>query len=110
MSQVPKYSTYSLTVRPRECISDSQVSKTVEFIKKYCTYWHGVTEKLEHERHVHAALYLKTPTARSYMLTAVMRLAEKLGLDFDERSVLRGGLKILYNHGSQETSHSNGSS
>ena len=79
MSQVQKYSTYALTVRPKNGISDSQVTMVVDFIKKYCTYWKIVTEKLEHERHVHAAMYLKTPTARSNVLTSVMRLADKRG-------------------------------
>lgn len=92
-----KFSTYALTIRPRNGITDSQVQVCVEWIRKRCTYYHIVTEKTGSARHLHAGCYLKTPVLRSNMALVLVRLGKSLELQDDELSVLRSGLKIMYN-------------
>jgi len=99
MTEQCKFKTFALTVRPRDGISDQQVSILTAFIKKRTDHHHVVTEKLGSERHVHAALYLKTAITKSNFATLLTRLCKNT-LDFDETelSVVRKGIKILYNN------------
>lgn len=92
-----KFATFAITVRPRNGISDAQVRLVTHWIKKRSTYYHVVTEKTGLSRHLHAGMYLKTAVTRSNLLTVLIRLGKSLELQDDELSVLRSGLRIMYN-------------
>jgi len=91
----PPLKTYALTIRPYGGITDEQVGLIEKYIRKQCEYYHLITEKTGHERHVHAGLFLKKPKTRSNFGTDMMRLFHDLSPT--EKSVLRGGIKVMYN-------------
>lgn len=91
-----KVKTYALTIRPLDGITDDQIKKISKYVKKKCVYYHVVTEKTMAERHIHAGLFLESPTSRSNFVTDIMRLFKELTPR--EKSVLRGGIKIMYNY------------
>lgn len=91
-----KFSTYSVTVRPRSGITDEQVEKFCKWVKRNCKYYYVITEKTEDERHIHSALFLNVPKKRSNVSQMLLQLFK--GLDPEERSVLQKGVKILYSN------------
>jgi len=95
MSDIPKFKTYALTIRPLDGITDKQVESSMVFIRRRCEYYHVVTEKTGSSRHLHAGIILKDPCVRSNMLTNLLRLFKDLTPQ--EKTVLRSGLKIMYN-------------
>lgn len=90
------FSTYAVTIRPRSGITDVQVDKFSKWVRKHCTYYYVITEKLEDQRHVHAALYLKVAKKRSNVTQMLLQLFKDL--EPDEKSVLQKGVKILYSN------------
>lgn len=99
MSSVQKFKTYALTIRPRNGIDNGALNLISDWIRKRCEFYHIITEKTGHERHVHAALFLKMPITKSNMNTLLVRLAkDSLGFDPEELTVLRKGVKILYSN------------
>lgn len=90
-----KYRSYAITVRPKDGITDRQVTLFAKFVRKTCDHYHVVTEKTGHERHLHAGLFLKDATTRSNFVTRIQRLFKDLTTQ--EKSVLRQGIKIMYN-------------
>jgi len=89
-----KFTTFAVTVRPRDGITLSQISKFTDFVKKHCLYYLVVTEKTGDEKHIHAALFFKISKTRSNVSTYLSRLFSDL--DEAERKVLLKGVKILY--------------
>ena len=89
------YSSYAITVRPLDGVTDQHVLKLSKWIKKNSDYYHIVTEKSGSSRHVHAGFFLKSPKPRSNVLQMVMQLFKTLS--GPEKSVLRKGLRIMYN-------------
>lgn len=95
----PKFSTFALTIRPRNGIDDGQLAVVTQWIRKRSTYYHIITEKSGPERHVHAALFLKQAVTKSNLTTILVRLCkDKLSFSPDELPILRKGIKILYNN------------
>lgn len=90
-----KCRTYALTIRPLDGITDDQVTMVSRYIKRQCDYYHVVTEKTGSARHIHAGLILKNPKSRSNFVTDVLRMFKNLSPS--EKSVLRQGIKIMYN-------------
>lgn len=90
-----KFSTFALTIRPKEGIVDDDIDKTMGFIRRVAEYYHVVTEKTGSERHIHAAVVLKTACSKGEMCTRVLRLFKLLSPE--EKNVLRHGVKIMYN-------------
>lgn len=90
-----KCQSYALTIRPLDGITDQQVTMTMKWVKRTCDFYHVITEKTGSERHIHAGLFLKNPKTRSNVVTELMRLFKDLSAA--EKSVLRSGLKIMYN-------------
>lgn len=90
-----KYRTFAFTVRPRDGITDGQVKSFMTFIRRRCIYYHVVTEKSGSSRHVHAGVVFKEGQLRSSVLVQVVRIFKDLTTD--EKSVLRSGVKIMYN-------------
>ena len=90
------FSTFAVTIRPRDGITDPQIALFTKFFCKGRTdFSYVVTEKTGDERHLHAALILKKSCTLSNFTTQVIRLYKDL--DNDEKSNLRRGVKIWYN-------------
>lgn len=101
MSNAPetqRFRSYALTLRPRNGVTPSQISTVSAWIQKRSTHYHIVTEKSDHECHLHAALYLKTDVTRSNFVTVWIRLLKTFDLDPEELSVARKGVRILYSN------------
>lgn len=91
-----KCSTFALTIRPRNGVTDSMISTIVNWIKSRCLYYLIVTEKLDSARHVHAGIVLKKEVTRSNLCMSLSRLLND-SLDHEERRVFLSGIKIMYN-------------
>ena len=89
------YSSYAITVRPQDGVTDQQILKVSKWIKKNSDYYHVVTEKSGSSRHIHAGFFLKSPKPRSNVLQMLMQLFKDLSNP--EKAVLRKGLRIMYN-------------
>lgn len=90
-----KFSTYALTFRPKDGITDEQIDKLHEWIRKRSKYYHIVTEKTGSAKHLHAGLVLRVPVTRSNISVLLTRLFQ--GLNNEERRVWLNGIKIMYN-------------
>lgn len=97
-NEAQKFSTYAVTLRPRNGVTPSQVAAVSTWIKKRCTHYYIVTEKSDHEIHLHAALYLRVSVTRSNFVTVYVRLLKTFELDIEELSVARKGVRILYSN------------
>lgn len=86
---------FSVTLRPLNGVDDEHISRLVKWVKKNCEYYFVITEKLDHERHVHAAVFLKNPKTPSNFSTDMIRLFKDLSVE--EKSVFRKGIKSMYN-------------
>lgn len=93
-----KFKTFALTFRPRNGVEPFQLPLISDWIKKRSEYYHVITESEGPSLHVHAALYLKVAVRKSDFATVWIRVCKKLGLDPEELSVQRKGIKILYNN------------
>lgn len=92
-----KFSTFAITIRFRDGITDDEVIKTTAFIKKKSEHYYVITEKEEDQRHIHAGIILKKPTTRPNLCTEFVRLF-KNDHDSEELSVLRKGIKVMYSY------------
>lgn len=90
-----KFKSFALTVRPLDGITDKQIESTMAFIRRRCEFYHVVSEKTGSQRHLHAGLILKDEVSRSNLLVQILRLYKDLSSQ--EKTVLRSGLKIMYN-------------
>lgn len=90
-----KYSTFAVTIRPLEGITDSHLSLFVSWCQKHAKYFAIVTEMEGTDRHIHAGIWLPEPKLRSNLSTMLLRLFP----DFSdsEKKVLQSGIKIMYN-------------
>jgi len=91
-----KFSTFAITFRPRDGVTDEQIVDLVKFIKKLCIHYYIITEKLDDERHVHAAIVTKSPLQRSNVCQRLKNLFK--GLTIEEIAVMYKGVKILYSN------------
>jgi len=91
-----KFTTYAITVRPRAGISDEHIKILLKWIKRNCQYYYIISEKTGDERHIHSALYLKSPKTRSNVVQCMLQVYKEL--DRDEKAVLGKGVKILYSN------------
>ena len=91
-----KFKSYALTIRPTQGVTDNDVVKFSNWVRPRCEYYHIITEKDDECRHIHAALILKMEQNKSNLTTLLIRLFK----DFttEEKSVLRKGVKIMYNN------------
>lgn len=95
MSTQQLFRSFALTVRPRDGVSDDHVTKMVKWCKRHCDYYHVVTEKTGHERHLHVGLFLKSPKTKSNI--GVMMKCLYKDLENEEKKVLLKGIAIMYN-------------
>lgn len=96
MSDNLKVRSFSVTHNPRDGVTDDDVKLFVNWVKKKCTYYYVITEKDDHERHIHAGLFLKAAVTKSNLCTMLLRLFKEL--DVSEKAVLRDGIKFQYNN------------
>lgn len=91
------FRSYCLTIRPRDGISDKTISETTKWLHK-CTYSFAVLEKSEHERHLHAQIWLDKERARGDICKQIQRICERTIEDWDQSQlkVLRQGVRIAY--------------
>lgn len=87
---------YAVTLRPYGGVTDSQIKTMVKWVKKNCEYFFVITEKTMADRHIHAGLFLKKKKTKSNFATDLLRLFSELNPE--EKSVLRKGIKMMYNH------------
>jgi len=95
MSEVQTYKTYAVTIRPKDGVTDEHVEKTMKWCRKHCRYYHVVTEKTGSQRHIHAALFLNKEKKKNDVCIMMVGLFK--GLTPEEKTVLRRGVKIMYN-------------
>lgn len=86
---------FAVTHRPRGGITDDDISLFTKWCRKQCAYFFVITEKEDEARHLHAALFLKKKTSHSNVANTILRVFKNL--DVEERSVLRSGIKAMYN-------------
>lgn len=55
---MPKYSAYSITLRPLSGITQDDIDMLMKLIDKYCVYAVAITEKEDDARHIHAGFFL----------------------------------------------------
>lgn len=87
--------TFAITLRPRDGVTDDDITLFSAWMRKHCEYYYLITEKLVEDRHIHAALFLKTPSTQSNLCTTLLRLMKHL--DPEEKAVFRKGIKVMYN-------------
>lgn len=90
-----KCQSYAITLRPRDGVCEEHITRMMKWVRKACLYYHVVTEKTGSDRHIHAALFLRSPASRSNVVTHVTRMFDDLSTE--EKRVLRNGIKIMYN-------------
>lgn len=93
-----KFTTYAITLRPLNGVTDNEVEGFVTLCKRLCNSYHVVTEKTGSQRHIHAALFLKKGTSRSNVAVVISRHCKKFGYNETERAVALKGVKIMYNN------------
>jgi len=91
------FRSYCLTIRPRDGITEKTTSETIKWLHK-CTHSFAVLEKSDHEKHLHAQIWLDKPRARGDICKQVQRICERTIEDWDssQLKVLRQGVKIAY--------------
>lgn len=87
--------TFAITFRPLDGVNEEQVQKFAGWCSKACRYYHVITEKTGHQRHVHAGIVTETPCTRSNVVQRMMQLFPDLSAE--EKRVFRQGIKIMYN-------------
>ena len=90
-----KYQSYAITVRPLDGATSEHDNLMSAFVQKYCEYYYIVSEKLDDERHLHCGIFLKKPLTRSNLGVMLKRVFKNLA--DDEKRVLVGGIRIMYN-------------
>lgn len=90
-----KKQTFAVTHRPKDGVTDSDVSALVNYCRRVATYYKVITEKDGHERHLHAALFMKEPVYKKVVVRAVLNLYPNLR--DEEKMVLRQGVKVSGN-------------
>lgn len=95
MSGLQSFKTFAFTIRPKDGVSDEHVDKTVKWCRKHALYYHVVTEKTGCERHVHGGVILNKEKTKGDVCIMLCGLLK--GLSAEEKTVLRRGVKIMYN-------------
>ena len=68
------FKSFSITIRPKDGITDEQIQKYCAFSKKKSLYCYIVTEKEASERHVHAALITDKATRVDNLQRSIINL------------------------------------
>ena len=92
----PKYTTWTITVRPHGGITNEQIAGVSKWITRTCDYYHIITHKDGSERHMHAAMFIKRETVRSNLNSCLGSVTCLKDLTEAEKGVLRKGTKVMY--------------
>lgn len=95
-SRMEKVKSYAITIRPRDGISEQQITKFCNYVTRKSIYYHVVTEGTMADRHIHAGVVFHKAAERRNVINEILRLYPEL--DAKERTVLRAGIKIMYNN------------
>lgn len=95
MSETLSIRSYAITIRPRGGIDHGDIAVFVAWCKKKCDYYYIITEKEDDARHIHAGIFLKSKSTKSNLATLLLRLFKDFSVE--EKSVLRNGIKMMYN-------------
>lgn len=87
-----KETVFAITHRPKNGVSDHDVHVLTEYLRKKGRYYKIITEKENHERHIHAVVYFKEPALCRNVTRAVLNLFPDLLPE--EKMVLRQGVKV----------------
>lgn len=90
-----KVKSFAITFRPYGGVTDDHISTLETWCKKKSLYYAIVTEKLDSERHIHAAVILQQSMQLGNFGLTIQRLFPDLSED--ERKVMRKGVKVMYN-------------
>lgn len=92
-----KYIAYSITLRPRGGITDTDIELLKKITVKYCKFYLIITEKQDEARHVHAALYLKKEVTSSHFNQMIKRVFEGTFLERESVWGVAYKCKPMYN-------------
>lgn len=92
-----KYSSYTITFRPRGGLSSATQEAIVKWLMKQ-DYYFAVTELEDDAKHLHAQIWLDEPRARGEVCTALQRIGNRTIENWDKAQVkvMRNGVKIAY--------------
>ncbi len=92
-----KYSSYTITFRPRGGLSPATQDAIVKWLMKQ-DYYFAVTEMEDDAKHLHAQIWLDEPRARGEVCTALQRIGNRTIEQWDKAQVkvMRNGVKIAY--------------
>lgn len=91
-----EFKTFAITFRPSNGVSDLHIEKTMKWVRKHGEYYHVITEKTGSSRHIHAAVFLKKEKTQGNVCVMLCGLYQDLTPE--EKTVLRRGVKVLYNY------------
>lgn len=91
------YSSFCITVRPRDGLSNVTLDKLSKWLISQ-DYAVAVTEMADAAKHLHAQIWLNKPRSRGDVNKQLQRICESTIEDFDraQLKVLRNGTKIAY--------------
>ena len=92
---VSVFKTFAFTIRPLDGVTDEHVSSTMAWCRRNAQYYHIITEKSGSQRHIHAGVFLKKERSKGDVCKMLLNLFR--ALTPQEKSVLRQGVKIMYN-------------
>lgn len=90
-----KQQTFAITHRPKDGVSDEDVTTMVTFVKRVSKYYKVITEKEDSARHIHVALFTHQPLLKKNLVRSVLNLYPDLLPE--EKMVLRQGVKVSGN-------------
>lgn len=90
-----KYSSFAITFRPRDGVTDAHITKFMKYVRRTCQYYYVVTEKVEDARHIHAGIFLSSPKTKNNICIDLKRIDPTL--DDDEKRNINRGVRIQYN-------------
>lgn len=87
-----KEKVFAITHRPKDGVTNEDIDKLTDYVKKKGDYYKVITEKEGHERHIHAVVYMKEPALCRNVRRAILNLFPQLRPE--EKMVLRQGVKV----------------
>lgn len=91
-----KHSTFAVTVRPRDGVTDDMCRKVTAWCNTRSKYCKVITEKEGSERHIHLFMVTQTPMQTATLRRSLLSLL-KDDLSETERDVQRNGVKTAFN-------------
>ena len=95
-SAVNGYSSFCITIRPREGLKDSRLKDYITWSSKQAGAY-GVCEGEGVSKHLHLQVFTSTPRHKGDVARAVERIFKRQEYDSSELKVLRQGVRIAYN-------------